>query len=125
MFINTEMGLLFLLFVLFGLNMITLSMLIATLFDQPKLAAGIAWLTFLVSFMIYRFVEESTNENAKQNVCLSGPACFSLGIIQIAEYEEYEIGIVSSNINELNELTFFRFSTCYLFLFIDSLIYLS
>ncbi len=78
---RTDPTVLFVTINLFGLNMISLSMLIATLFNQPKLSAVMAWLGFLVTFFLYRFVEEAPEEKTKNSVCISGPSAFGLGLV--------------------------------------------
>ena len=98
----------FLMFVcieLFGLCMISLAMIVGMLFDQPRLGALVACLVFLVVFYIYQFVADAPYEATKNAICWSGPAAFALALLQINEYEEYQIGAHWSNINEFNELT--------------------
>eukprot|EP01083_Nonionella_stella_P020203 56003_1 len=122
-FIKTDPLVMFVGIELFGLCMIPLAMIVGMLFDQPRLGALVASLTFLVLFYIYRFIEEAPYESTKNAVCWSGPSAFALALLQFSEYEEYQIGAHWSNINELNELTHFRLSTAYIYMFLDFIIY--
>ena len=122
-YVKSDPFVLFLGIELFGLVMISLAMIVGMLFDQPRLGALMACLIFLVVFYIYRTVEEAPYENVKNAMCWSGPAAFALALLQISEYEEYQIGSHWTNLNELNELTNFRLSTAYYMMFVDFIIY--
>eukprot|EP01084_Bolivina_argentea_P160890 280133_1 len=122
-FISSDPFLIFIGIELFGLVMTSLAMVVGMLFDAPRLGALVACLVFLIVFYVYRFIEDAPYEHTKNAICWSGPAAFALALLQVAEYEEYEIGAQWSNINELNELTNFRLSTAYYMMFVDFIIY--
>lgn len=67
------------------------------LFDSPRMGALIAALAFMLLFFIYQLVEDAPYESTKNAVCWSGPAAYAMALIQIAQYEEYQIGAQWSN----------------------------
>ena len=123
-FINTNPFLIFITIFLFGLNMISLAVLLSTFFYEPKLSAVIAWICFLISFLIYGAVERTSNILPKQFICLSGPAAFAISLLQITEYESYNIGIQYSNYYEFNDIRHWKFSYGINFMLFDAIVYL-
>jgi len=102
----TNKFLLWLSFVLFGAQMTTLSMFISTLFERPKISQVVAWASFLFIFYVFAFNSVSKGGlDVKIASCLSGPSCFALSMIQVAQYEDYQVGVQWSNLWELTPRT--------------------
>ena len=102
---------------LFCVNYAAFGALLSTLFDSPKIASLISFFLFVAS-MSAGWYSTKMNRGQKAALSLIGPASYSMSFKWIEAVE----GVITwSNIDQLHGG--FRFSTCLLFLFFDSILY--
>ena len=111
----------FLWFALFLMTLLTSAIMLSTFFDNPKTASMVSSIFLLTLYFMYAAADSFDKESQKTWLCLSGPACFAMGSINFAKYEEGLIGITWDNVDEKYENL--RFRTVLIMMFVDCIIY--
>eukprot|EP00736_Rhodelphis_marinus_P006281 Rmarinus@m.16243 len=118
----SESSVVFLLFFLFGLSIISFGFFISVFFNKAKSASYLGVMLFFASFFaIYAVDSEDTASGDKQIACLSPTVAFGLGIKTLGRLESHETGALWSNISE--EFDNFAMGTALGMLALDSLLF--
>ena len=76
-------------------------MCISSFFSKSRLATTFGSLIFLASYFVY-FAAKTDDTSAQTTaICMSSPACFGFGAVQISTFETAGIGIQFYNLNQL------------------------
>lgn len=109
-------------FEIFGLTIMTMCFLLATLFSRSKTAALLGPVIFFATFFPYYAVNDPQfSMSAKSATCLLAPACFALGAEVFAQYEGGMVGIQTSNINQ--QANNFTYTACVGMMIFDVFLY--
>jgi ATP-binding cassette, subfamily A (ABC1), member 3 len=101
MFGNSDAGLVFLFFWLFGLTATSLCFLISTLFSKAKLASVVGAVLFIAAFFPYFSVSDPLKSTAiKTAASICSPVAFGLALDLIATLESNDAGIGWGNVAE-------------------------
>ncbi|CAM9296782.1 unnamed protein product, partial [Phaeothamnion confervicola] len=110
------------LFLAFSAATVALVFMLAPFFDRSKTAAGAGPFVFLVAYLMYFMAyDDDDSRKSKLLVCLSAPACVSLGALIFSEYEEGQVGVSWSDIST----EYYRLSVrdVFVMLLLDTAIY--
>ena len=100
-FAASSTSLLFVFFFLFSMSSIGYAYLVHTFFDQAKTGGVVGMLGFFSSYFLYTaFRSEETAVFVKHMVSFFSPCAFAYGIDCIVQFEEVEVGVHWSNMNE-------------------------
>eukprot|EP00599_Poterioochromonas_sp_BG-1_P016760 CAMPEP_0173165656 /NCGR_PEP_ID=MMETSP1105-20130129/21518_1 /TAXON_ID=2985 /ORGANISM="Ochromonas sp., Strain BG-1" /LENGTH=1579 /DNA_ID=CAMNT_0014086689 /DNA_START=11 /DNA_END=4746 /DNA_ORIENTATION=+ len=106
----------------FGLSIMSMCFLLATLFSRSKTASLIGPMVFFVTFFPYYAVSDPQyDESSKTATCLLAPACFALGANVFADFEGGLVGVQDDNVNQ--STSNFTYSACVGMLFLDAFLY--
>eukprot|EP01083_Nonionella_stella_P272400 923657_1 len=108
-FLYSNIWIIFLWMLLFCINLVTYGTLVSTIFDNPKVASLIGVFMFIIA-LYGGFFGMIMDGNQKAALCILGPACYSMSLTNLAQYEQSLIGLQWDNIDE--EYQDFSFSTC-------------
>ena len=100
-FASTSSSVIFVFFFLFSMSSIGYAYMVHTFFDQAKTGGVVGMLGFFSSYFLYTaFRSEETSSYIKQSISFFSPCAFAYGIDAIMEFEEVEVGVSWSNIDE-------------------------
>lgn len=83
-------GVVFVLLLLFAINIIAMSFMFSTWFSKSNVAAAAGALLFFLSYIPYLFIQnsfETLSRSEKLAACVLGPTCISLGANILSIYE--------------------------------------
>merc|ERR1719295_970693 len=80
-------------FTLFLYTLLTSAIMFSTLFDNPKTASTVSTIFLLGLYFLSGIADSLDSAGKKTATCLSGPACFAMGMKNFAKYEEAQIGL--------------------------------
>jgi ATP-binding cassette subfamily A (ABC1) protein 3 len=122
-FSNSDGGLIFLYFFLFGCTAISLCFLLSTFFSKAKLASAVGAVIFIAAFFPYYQVNDVTSSHAaKSAASLLSPVAFGLAIDILSTLESNGVGLHWSNVYT-NINGDYSFGTALTFMFFDFFLY--
>jgi len=122
MFSNSDSGLIFLFFWLFGLTATALCFLISTFFSKAKLASIVGAVLFIATFFPYFSVNDPLKSTTLKNTAsLGSPVAFGLALDIIATLESNDSGLTWDNIGVMYNN--YSFANALMMLFIDFILY--
>lgn len=109
-------------FEFFGLAIMGMCFLLASIFSKSKTASLLGPMIFFATFFPYYAVSDAQYDaSSKVAACLLAPACFALGANVFADYEGGLVGIQSSNVDQ--ETSNFTYNLTIGMLFVDAILY--
>ena len=116
----SDIGVIFMYFWPMTLSLSGMSMLISTIFDNPKIASLFACTIWIITLLLGGFGSLMT-ESGKGWFCLIAPACINMSLNNLSVYESSLLGLQWDNIDESYDD--FRFSTAMIMFWVDYILY--
>ena len=116
----SDMSIMFFYFLGMTLSISGLSMVVSTLFDNPKIASlfgCVLWMVSLLSGNFYRLMDE----DGRGWFCLLSPACINVSLNNLSLFEQALLGIQWDNVSDT--VSDFKFSTAIIMFYVDYVIY--
>lgn len=106
----------------FCLSLLTLSMLVTTFFTRAKTAGTLSPFILILMYLPYFGINDSTKDmNSKNATCILSPVAFSLGTVNIINWESIFVGAQFTNTHTIVDN--FQLNTAISLMFFDFLFY--
>lgn len=98
LFANSEPGLIFIFFFLFGMSVLGFGFLMSTLFSRSRTGAFAGMVVFFFMYFVSSAFSSSSSIHSKSAACLLAPVALAFGVQTLASAESSGIGITSGNV---------------------------
>lgn len=115
LFANSQPGLIFIFFFLFGMSVLGFGFLMSTLFSRSRTGAFAGMVLFFFMYFVSSAFSASSSIHSKSAACLLAPVALAFGVQTLASAESSGVGINSGNVRTVVDNFSFNVSIGMLF----------